>query len=164
MKALRKNVYRVCWAIVFGQLVFAVSLVAADLFRDRYEIQADDGWTFLAWPVGIAAGWLFANRSLAWRRLHIVCLMAGGLLTPILVSQAVRYHQQSQALKGSGFLAGLGEAISAAICIYLSVSTLCLFIAGAATTFNGWRFGLRTLLVGMTLVALALGAIFVLSR
>jgi hypothetical protein len=158
-RALPKNVYRVSWAILSGQLVFAVSVIAADLLYERFAILADDDWALYTWPLGVGVGWVFGNRSLAWHRFHLVCVVVGGVLTPLFVALAVRYHQQAQALKGTGFLAGLGEAITAFCCLYLGVAALFLFVAGSATTFRGWRFGLRTLLIGMTLVAITLGAI-----
>jgi hypothetical protein len=163
MNGLRKGIYRISWAVIFGQIVFAISVVVADALHSRWEIVADDGWAILAAPLGIWAGWRFANRSLTWHRFHIVSVIVGGLLTPVLVSQAVRYHQAAQALQGTGFLAGLGEEITAGLCFYLGVGSFCLFFSGAATSWSGWRFSLRSLLVGMTVVAVALATIFVLS-
>jgi hypothetical protein len=161
-QALPKNVYRVSWAILFGQLVFAISVVAVE-FLVRYGVLADDYWLLYTAPfgiLGIGAGWVFANRSTDWRRFNIFCAITGGVLTPIFLVQAIRYYQKSVALQGTGFLAGLGELVTAFICAYFGIATLSLFIAGSATTFNGWRFSLRTLLIAVTLLALTLGTIF----
>ena len=164
MSGLRKNIYRISWAVLFGQTAFLISLIVADHLFQEHEGFAFVAGALLTVAMGLLAGWIFANRSLTWRRFHLFCSVAGGCLTQVLVSQAVLHHQKSEALSGTGFLAGLGDAIAAAWCLFLSVSTLCLFIAGTATTLNGWRFSLRTLLIGMTCVAATLGAIFVLSR
>jgi hypothetical protein len=156
---LAKNAYRFSWVMLFGQFVLAISVIAADLLHARYGVLAGDDWAFYTWPLGLVAGWIFGNRSLTWRRFHIFCVVAGSVLTPILVVLAVRYHLKAEALRGTGFLAGLGEAITAFCCLYLGVAALFLFVSGSATTVHGWRFSLRTLLIGMTLVAITLGAI-----
>jgi hypothetical protein len=159
---LHRNVYRLCWAIIFAQLVSTISIFAA-VSLHYFQILPDDEWAFYSWPLGLWPGWRFANRSLLWRRFHIACLIAGACLTPICVAIAVKYHLRAEALRGTGFLAGLGEAITAAIYLFFAVATLCLFAAGAATTFNGWRFSLRTLLIATTLLAATLGAVVALG-
>jgi hypothetical protein len=158
-RRLPRTVYRISWALIFAQLVFAISVIAAEFLYSYSHILPNDEWPFYLWPVGIWAGWRFADRSLHWRRFHIACLIAGGCLTPICFSIAVTYHLRAEALRGTGFLAGLGEAITAAMYLFMSVATLCLFTAGATNTFNGWRFSLRTLLVVTTIVAAILSVI-----
>jgi hypothetical protein len=164
MNRFRTNIYRFSWAVLFGQVAFLLSLIVAELFQGDYEVRALVAGSLVTIPLFLLAGWIFAKWSCNWRRFHLFCLIVGGCLTPVLVSQAVQYYRKSVALRGTGFLAGLGEAISSGFFLYLSVGSLCLFIAGTTATWNGWRFSLRTLLVGMTCAAATLGIMQIVSR
>jgi hypothetical protein len=165
MNSFRRNTYRILWAVLFGQAAFSISAIVAERVIHSYDGSfAFGAGLFVTFVLGFLGGWTFANRSFTWHRFHLVCLIVGGCLSPILVSQAVLFHQRSVAETRPEFMGPLKDAILAGLCFYFSVAPMCLFIAGTATTLDRWRFSLRTLFIIMTCTAATLGAIFVLSR